>query len=170
MRLIINSNDNDKLFAKNFPDVSYDAFAQTAEKVAKDKLAELKVMPSSIETVTVSLTFCGCDQIRALNSQYREVDASTDVLSFPLWENQDGLFEPDETMSELPLGDIVVCLDEVAKNAGENGKTAFEELALVVFHGVLHLIGYDHDTESKQAEMWALQDEMVSRFVAEQSI
>jgi probable rRNA maturation factor len=92
--------------------------------------------------------------MRALNRDHRHVDEVTDVLAFPI----------DETAGPpgLPrlLGDVVVCLDEAQQQAAEVGRPAGDELAALVVHGTLHLLGYDH--ESDAGEMLALQDRLLS--------
>ena len=141
-----------------------EAFARRLEPVAKNYLTEARIIPDAAADVEISLTFRSAEEIAALNSEYRKTEGPTDVLSFPMWEAEDGSFLPPQDWEVLPLGDIVVCPEIVAKNAVENGKTFEQETALVIFHGVLHLTGHDHDTEAGKAEMWRLQDAMVTEF------
>ena len=107
------------------------------------------------------------NQIAGINEEYREVAGPTDVLSFPMWENEDGGFEPPEDWERLTLGDIIVCPEIVAKNAADNGKTAECETVLVICHGFLHLIGFDHADDAEHERMWQIQDSLVSEFFAE---
>ena len=72
-----------------------------------------------------------------INKEYRETEGPTDVLSFAMWENEEGAFEPPADWESLPLGDIVVCPEAVAKNAAENGKSVESETVLVICHGFL---------------------------------
>jgi len=106
----------------------------------------------------VSVLFTGDDFIADLNKQYRDEDGPTDVLSFPMMEF-DGDIE-EVSIPELPdiLGDIVISLDTASRQADAHGKTLREELALLLVHGTLHLLGYDHDEPQKEAVMWAHQD------------
>ena len=67
------------------------------------------------------------DEIAKINKDYRDVPSSTDVLSFPMWESENGCFTPPDDWEVLPLGDIMVCLDFVSRNADENKKTLEEE-------------------------------------------
>ncbi|MEG1799913.1 MAG: rRNA maturation RNase YbeY, partial [Synergistaceae bacterium] len=71
---------------------------------------------------------------------------------------------PPSDWETLPLGDIMVCPDVVAKNASENNRTEEEETVLVISHGLLHLIGRDHDTEEREATMWREQDALVEEY------
>ena len=142
-------------------------FLAAAEKTAQSKLEELFLIPQHTKEISVSLTFLDSSAMQETNMRYREIDAPTDVLSFPMWEDENGYYTPPEGWGELPLGDIVICPEVVVKNAQDNKKHPYEEFALVFFHSVLHLTGYDHDTEERKKEMWALQDELVASLVKE---
>lgn len=84
--------------------------------------------------------------MRSLNRQHRGVDRTTDVLSFP---QLDGL--PFPTGSELMLGDIVINLHKAERQAKEYGVPFYDELKRLLIHGLLHLLGYDHE-QGKEAE------------------
>ncbi|MDY9920249.1 MAG: rRNA maturation RNase YbeY [Synergistota bacterium] len=111
----------------------------------------------------ISLSIVDPERIRELNLTYREIDSSTDILSFPLWE-EDSRFIPPSDWECLPLGDIVICPDKISENADENNKSFTEELVLVMSHGLLHLIGYDHYDKDSERKMWMEQDRMVDQF------
>jgi probable rRNA maturation factor len=97
--------------------------------------------------------------IRELNRDFLGHDAVTDVLAFATQE-EGGPFVPAPEAGNY-LGDVIVCYPRAVEQASEQGHSAQEELALLVVHGVLHLLGYDHATEKEQAAMWALQDEIL---------
>lgn len=99
-----------------------------------------------------------------VNSEYRQTHAPTDVLSFPLFEKE-GRFVPDAQLPPLLLGDIVVCPAVIRKNAVERRVSEESELALVVFHGILHLLAWDHDTPEKQERMWSVQEHFRDLFL-----
>jgi len=84
----------------------------------------------------IELVICDDEAIRELNRQHRGIDRATDVLSFPY-----------EEMPMAPLGSVVISADRVRAGAGEHGHTAEEEFALLFLHGLLHLLGYDHETD-----------------------
>ena len=84
---------------------------------------------------SATIAFVSDKKIRELNRQFRGIDKATDVLSFP----SDG---PDE------LGDIAVSIDTAAAQAKENGLKIDEEIAQLILHGLLHLSGYDHETDN----------------------
>lgn len=100
--------------------------------------------------VTILLT--DDEYIRALNLQYRDEDASTDVLSFPAGDPLPG----SEHLLEY-LGDIAISVETAERQAAAKGHSLGAELQLLAVHGVLHLLGYDHTDEQQKAEMWAAQ-------------
>jgi probable rRNA maturation factor len=111
------------------------------------------------DVVRVVLSFVSSDEIRGLNAMYREVQEPTDVLSFPLWE-EDGAFSPPSWGDELPLGDVVISPECVMNNALSEGAGYEGEIALVAIHGILHLIGFDHDTDERRVAMWGVQERL----------
>lgn len=110
--------------------------------------------------------------IRQLNREYRQIDAPTDVLSFPLIEYEqaadfDGLEDHAEDCfnmetGELMLGDIVISVEKVMEQAKKYGHSEERELAFLVAHSVLHLCGYDHMEASEAAVMEMKQREILS--------
>lgn len=102
----------------------------------------------------VSVTFTDNEGIRALNRTYREIDSATDVLSFPL-------FEENET--EKQLGDIVLSLERCREQAHEFGHSFERECAFLTVHSTLHLLGYDHvNNEEEERDMRARQTAIVT--------
>ena len=88
----------------------------------------------------VSILLTGDKGIRLLNKQFRSIDQPTDVLSFP--QNQD---EDPSIPGKKLLGDIAVSLDTAKIQANEHGLILKEEIVLLLIHGILHLLGYDHE-------------------------
>lgn len=123
---------------------------------------------SDRDSLSISISLVGEREIRDLNREYRDCDSSTDVLSFPSWEEQ-GVFCPPD-WPDIPLGDVIICSSVVEKNALENGVTFDSEMALMVFHSVLHLVGYDHDTEERRMKMWSIQERFRDRVLAKLSL
>ena len=97
----------------------------------------------------LELILCHDEAIRELNREYRGKDTPTDVLSFPL----------EEEIPGLPLGSLVISVDRVRAKAAELGHDPQEELTLLFIHGLLHLLGYDH--ESDHGEMRAKETELI---------
>ncbi len=83
---------------------------------------------------------------RRLNREYRGKDTPTDVLSFPMYESISDL--PQE--GEFLLGDIVINLHQAQRQAKKSGRPLFEELKVLLVHGLLHLLGYDHERNEKE--------------------
>ena len=97
------------------------------------------------------------EHVRSLNAEFRGIDSPTDVLSFPA----DPL--PDEIEGEDPyLGDLVIAYPYTLHEAQEAGHDIADELVLLVIHGTLHLLGFDHDNEEHQDAMWAEQSEALA--------
>lgn len=100
----------------------------------------------------VSVRVVSTDEMQQLNNEFREQDKPTNVLSFPAGDLA-GL--PDE--AERPLGDIVVCATVVAAEAQQQGKTQGDHWAHMIVHGTLHLLGFDHESDSDAAAMESLE-------------
>ena len=140
-----------------------DDFLKTMESLYASVLNNEESFPKECGCADISLSIVGPERIRELNLRYRDIDSPTDILSFPLWEEDSGFTPPSDWVC-LPLGDIVICPDIILQNACENDKTFIEELVLVMSHGLLHLIGYDHYDKDSESKMWAEQDRMVEQF------
>ncbi|MHB8840578.1 MAG: rRNA maturation RNase YbeY [Candidatus Aquicultor sp.] len=114
-------------------------------RVARIALAHEKVE----DDVELSIALVDEDEIRGLNAHYRSQDSVTDVLSFETEDEEPGT-------SEYPhlLGDVVICPSVAARQAEEYGQSFEQEMALLLTHGILHLLGYDHqdDTEAEIME------------------
>lgn len=91
----------------------------------------------------VSVSFVDNENIKSLNSQYREKDVPTDVLSFPL--GCDGTYDINQETGAQMLGDIVISMEKAVEQAETYGHTLRREVAYLTVHSVLHLIGYDHE-------------------------
>lgn len=120
--------------------------------------------------VQVSLLLTGDAQIREMNREFRGVDRSTDVLSFPMLdylesggvEDKQLVYETDPETGEVMLGDIVVSMETALRQAGEYGHGLDRELAFLAVHGLLHLRGYDHERESGRRRMRAKEEEILA--------
>lgn len=122
-------------------------------KVAQRTLAT-EQMPGDVE---VGLTFVDDESIARLNEQYRGINAATDVLSFPLFDavEMERLRANPEAFPERPLllGDVVIAAPTAVRQAATYGHELRRELAFLFVHGLLHLLGYDHDDESSRQSM-----------------
>ena len=109
----------------------------------------------------VSITFTDNEGIRVLNSQYRDIDTATDVLSFPLIDFDGGDDMPIDD-PEMMLGDIVISLERAREQAEEYGHSFERETAFLCVHSMLHLLGYDHvNGDEEEADMRRRQTEIL---------
>lgn len=106
----------------------------------------------------ISVALMDDASIRALNRDYRDKDAATNVLSFPL-DGDEALLPPGET---APLGDIAVALETVQREAVTEEKAFSDHLSHMIVHGTLHLLGYDHELDDEAEEMEALEREVLA--------
>ncbi|MBN6524273.1 rRNA maturation RNase YbeY [Acinetobacter pittii] len=112
------------------------------------------------EDCEIGVACVDLDESQQLNLQYREKDKPTNVLSFP----SDIPEEVLPMLDALPLGDLVICIPVVLQEALEQKKTAQNHFAHLLVHGVLHLLGYDHETSDEDAEeMECLEIEILAK-------
>lgn len=107
----------------------------------------------------VSVVFVDDEYIRCLNRQYRGVDSPTDVLSFAMLEGEPLAGKEDE----LILGDVVVSLPAAQRQSVEYGHSLAREVAYLIAHGVLHLLGYDHQTAEQKQTMRAKEEAVLEK-------
>lgn len=109
--------------------------------------------------VEVSVTFTDNEQIKELNSQYRNKNTATDVLSFPMFDSYDDMeLQP----SPVPLGDIVISLERAQIQGYHLFHSIYHEVAFLAVHSTLHLLGYDHETSKEdEEEMFRRQREIM---------
>jgi probable rRNA maturation factor len=111
----------------------------------------------------ISVTLTTPEQIRKINKEYREIDKETDVLSFPMFEKDEiPNFQNVELEYEEVLGDIVISVDRVQKQAEEYGHSFERELAYMLVHGFYHLMGEDHMVEEDKVRMREKEENVLS--------
>ncbi len=122
------------------------------------------------DDIELSVTLTDDEGIKKLNSEFREIDSPTDVLSFPMLEfGTPGDFETvsdvsdivDPDTDEIMLGDIVISLEKVVSQALEYGHSKDRELAFLVAHSMLHLMGYDHMDDIEREDMEKRQEDIL---------
>ncbi|PWJ54036.1 probable rRNA maturation factor [Quadrisphaera granulorum] len=138
------------------PGVSVDEISELARFV----LGEMHVHPGA----DLSVILVDTTAMTALHVQWMDEPGPTDVLSFPMDELRPGS-EDDPTPAGL-LGDVVVCPEVAAQQARESGHSTAEEVLLLVTHGILHLLGFDHAEPDEEREMFALQRRLLLTFLA----
>jgi probable rRNA maturation factor len=121
-------------------------------RAAEESLAYQQTDGETELTILVT----GDEQVHQLNSKYLGVDAPTDVLAFPA-----DYVDPDTETAYL--GDIVISLERATLQAQSGGHSTEAELELLVVHGVLHLLGYDHGEPDEKSTMWDAQSEILAR-------
>ena len=97
----------------------------------------------------ISVKFVDDEEIRELNKEYRNIDKSTDVLSFPLGEN--GEYDLNNDTGAYMLGDIVISIDHAIAQAEMYGHSIEREIGFLTVHSMLHLLGYDHENGGLEA-------------------
>jgi probable rRNA maturation factor len=114
--------------------------------------------------VELTIVITGNAQLRALNREFRHIDAPTDVLSFATYislQPEAGSSHGAGQNSARYLGDVIISYPTAKAQATAGGHPIEAELQLLVAHGVLHLLGHDHDTRAKKATMWQAQREVL---------
>ncbi len=118
-------------------------------------LAEAEVEEG--QSAELSLVFTDDAAIRTLNAEWRGKDKPTNVLSFPAFP-----VAPGDPLPPM-LGDIVLAYETVAREAGEENKPLENHITHLIIHGLLHLLGYDHETDEEAEEMEALERQALAR-------
>jgi probable rRNA maturation factor len=112
----------------------------------------------------VSLVFTDSDKVRQLNRDYRGVDEPTDVLAFHMLPQKgaDSSFAlPPDGVTRL--GEVIISYPQAAEQAKEQGHSPERELALLAIHGILHLLGYDHEEPEEESKMRERERELLER-------
>jgi len=132
-----------------------DIYTQEIEPglIEKTVLAIIKHENLSSE-VDVSIVLESDEGIQKLNAQFRGIDSPTDVLSF----SSDDI---DPETGQRYLGDIIISYPRAMAQAELAGHSVKNEVQLLIIHGMLHLMGYDHDTETNKKDMWQKQDKLL---------
>ncbi len=108
----------------------------------------------------IDVTFVNDEQIREINKTHRNIDSSTDVLSFPLGAN--GQYDINHETGAYMLGDIVLSVEHAFAQAELYGHTIQREIAFLTVHSMLHLLGYDHENGGlEEATMFEKQEEIL---------
>jgi len=125
--------------------------------IAAVEAALAAARPRLTRHTEVSVVLADDALIRRLNRQWRRIDQATDVLSFPVVDE-----EPPPRAPFL-MGDVVLAFETVAREAQEQGKSLADHMRHLVVHGVLHLMGYDHEAPEEAERMEALETEVLAR-------
>ncbi len=98
------------------------------------------------DTISFDILYCDGEKTHQINKEYRDKDYVADIITFAIFADT----EPEERFifdNEINLGEIILALDKITQSAQEKGVTREEELCFLVAHGIMHLLGFDHQTE-----------------------
>jgi len=115
-------------------------------------ITNLEKITNSLTKKDIELLVVKNDEIKQLNKEHRNIDKATDVLSFPM----------DFDMPNMPLGSIVISTDFVEEKAKEYGHSFNDEFSLLFIHGILHLLGFDHEVDT--GEHRSKEEELIKEF------
>ena len=141
------------IFSENIYDswqIDEKFFIDTAKKILKFYLSLTEVYEksclSSFDYNTVSFDFLYCDSIKTheINREYRNKDYPADIITFAIFADSEEKFIFD---GEINLGEVIIALDKVIEEADKKGVLKEFELSFLISHGILHLLGFDHQTE-----------------------
>ncbi|MCB4207543.1 rRNA maturation RNase YbeY [Arthrobacter sp. UM1] len=111
----------------------------------------------------VAVTLIDPEEMARLHVEWMDLEGPTDVMSFPMDELRPG--QPGSRTGAGVLGDVAICPHVAAEQAAAQGHSAQDEMLLLLTHSLLHLMGFDHDSDEAKAEMFALQDRLLTAFL-----
>ena len=132
-----------------------ESYEQQFTQIIKKTLEVLNLS----DDVELSCIIVDDEKIHQINRDYRQIDRSTDVISFALEDNEQFYVEG----MPRSLGDIFISYDHAVSQAEEYGHSLKREMCFLFTHGLLHLLGYDHMQEDEEKEMFALQKEILEK-------
>ena len=134
-----------------------------ARKIAREVLKAESITPP----YEMSLVFTDSETVQRLNRDYRGVDEPTDVLAFYMLPQHgadaDFVSPPDDITH---LGEVIISYPKAVEQAKEQGHSTEQELTLLIIHGILHLLGYDHEKSEEEAKMKAREKELLERAIS----
>ena len=149
------------------PTYQTEVVADTIIAIAQSVLTHCEVTEGEL-TVVITTD----EAVQELNRTYRQVDAPTDVLSFATTESEESDALPDDfVMPDFIVpddevaywGDIIIAFPTAARQAAASGHSVLDEVCLLVIHGILHLLGFDHHTPQAKAQMWQKQQAILEQ-------
>ena len=138
----------------------FEISGEIMEAVGKACLETLKYEEFD-EDCEISLSFVANEEIHQINRQFRNVDAPTDVLSFPQLTFEEGEKADVNENGEIVLGDIIISVERAKEQAEEYGHGLKREIAFLTVHSMLHLLGYDHMEKDEEEDMFRRQKEIL---------
>ncbi|WP_240376593.1 rRNA maturation RNase YbeY [Bacillus piscicola] len=138
--------------------IDENSFLSEQEKIWLTELLQKACTEEKVsEHAELSLTLTNDEIIQEINKEYRGIDNPTDVITFALNDGE------NELQAELPnlLGDIIISMDKAKEQATSYGHSLERELGFLAVHGLLHLLGYTHDTVETEREMFGRQESIL---------
>lgn len=132
----------------------HDDYETVYTNIIKEACQQLQIN----DDLELSVIFVDDARIHEINREYRNIDRSTDVISFALEDNE------QYYMEGMPrtLGDIFISIDHAKKQAQEYGHSFYREMCFLFTHGLLHLLGYDHMEKEEETEMFRIQNNILN--------
>ena len=148
-----------KYIETEFLDVEQnEEYVELAEKVIKRCFEEENLG----EKLYINIILTNPENIRKINNEYRNIDKETDVLSFPMFE-QEEIQNLENSVIEEVLGDIVISIERVKEQAEEYGHSFDREFSYMLVHGFYHLMGYDHMEENEKQKMRSKEENILNK-------
>lgn len=142
---------------------NYEIFNETNEEIKEleevKKLVDFALDYQKIKNSMFNIIIVNEDKIHELNKNYRNIDSTTDVISFAL-EDDNTFIETDMRI----LGDIYICIEKARSQALEYKHSFLREISFLTIHGLLHLLGYDHMKEEDEKIMFKLQEMILNEY------
>ena len=160
------------IFSENlYPDWAIDerAYIKTAKNILKFYLEQPEVSSAcclawyDYKTVSFDFVYCDSSKTHEINREYRNKDYPADIITFAIFADT----EPEERFildDEINLGEVIIALDKVIEEAEKQNVTKEYELAFLISHGILHLLGFDHQTDEEADEMEGLETDILAQF------
>ena len=147
-----NINDNYKINEKKFLTIG--------KKVLEYYLTKIEniscLNDQDYKTISFDILYCDSTKTHEINKEYREKDYPADIITFAIFADSDDKFVLG---GEINLGEIIIALDKVEEESKKKGTTFDHELAFLISHGIMHLLGFDHQTEEDYNFVVGMQNE-----------
>lgn len=134
----------------------------TEEKKMIRKLVKEVLKEENVRNAECNIIFVDNEKIHEINQEYRHIDRVTDVISFALEDEMEN--EPSAQYEMRVLGDIYISVDRAKEQALEYGHSFLREICFLAIHGMLHLLGYDHQTTEDEKIMFQKQEEVLAKY------
>ena len=140
-------------------DEKYENLESLFLSLLKTTFTTLKIKANAL----VSLALIDDEKIQEINKQYRNIDKSTDVISFAFLDNNKNRDKILKSKKDVVLGDIYISIDHALSQSKAYGHSEKREFSFLFVHGLLHLLGYDHIKKEDEEIMFPLQEEILSK-------